>query len=217
MDNVVVAIYMMLNVLVVDDHLLVAQAVGGLLSELCDLALDAVCGSARQALKVLEQCQPDLLVQDLHLPGESWETVAQAFLRRNPSGKVLILSALTVTFVPPHWLGSSLLGVVDKSKAWSDLINVVSGWRLQIQPASLASRTLPALELLSPREQRVFHCLGQGLLNREVALALGLSVVTVESYRKSICSKLGISGSELVRLAVLHRCVPSPGLCPAAE
>lgn len=211
---------MMLNVLVVDDHLLVAQAVGGLLSELCDFGLDAVCASARQALKVLEQSQPDLLVQDLHLPGESWETVAQAFLRRNPSGKVLILSALTDTFVPPHWLGSSLLGVVDKSKAWSDLINVVSGWRHQILPAqsaSLASRTLPALELLSPREQRVFHCLGQGLLNREVASALGLSVVTVESYRKSICSKLGISGSELVRLAVLHRCLPSPGRCPAAE
>ncbi|MFM1811971.1 MAG: hypothetical protein RLZZ336_909 [Cyanobacteriota bacterium] len=209
----------MLNVLVVDDHLLVAQAVGGLLSELCDLGLDAVCGSARQALQVLEQSKPDLLVQDLHLPGESWETVAQEFLRRNPAGKVLILTALADTFEPPSWLGLSLLGVVDKSRAWSDLISVVSGWRRQTLPAqalSLASRTLPAIDALSPREQRVFQCLGQGLLNREVAAELGLSVGTVESYRKSICSKLGISGSELVRLAVLHRCLPAPAPFPGA-
>jgi len=210
----------MLHVLVVDDHLLVAQAVGGLLSELCDLDLDAVCGSARQALEVLEQSRPDLLVQDVHLPGESWETVAQGFLRRNPAGKVVILSALAETFVPPSWLGPSLLGVIDKSRAWNDLIAIVSGWRCQngaARSAVLASRTLPALDLLSPREQRVFQCLGQGLLNREVASALGLSQGTVESYRKAICSKLGISGSELVRLAVLHRCLPAPGPCPAAE
>jgi DNA-binding NarL/FixJ family response regulator len=211
---------MMLKVLVVDDHVLVAQAVGGLLSELCDLGLDSICGSARQALMALEVSHPDLLVQDLHLPGESWETVAQEFLRRNPAGKVLILSALADTFVPPNWLQPSLLAVVDKTRAWSDLIAVVSGWRRQTLPAesgSLASRILSAMDALSPREQRVFQGLGHGLLNREMAAELGLSVGTVESYRKSICSKLGISGSELVRLAVLHRCLPSPGHFPAAE
>jgi len=208
------------RVLVVDDHLLVAQAVGGLLSELCDLDLEAVCGSGRQALQVLEQARPDLLVQDLHLPGESWESVAQMFLHRNPAGKVLILSGLADTFVPPTWLAPSLLGVVDKSRAWNDLIGLVGGWRHQRLPdrsSSPARCTLPVFAILSPREQRVFLCLGQGLLNREVATALGLSVGTVESYRKAICSKLGISGSELVRLAVLHRCLPDPDPCPSAE
>ncbi len=208
------------RVLVVDDHLLVAQAVGGLLSELCDLDLEAVCGSGRQALQVLEQARPDLLVQDLHLPGESWETVAQMFLHRNPAGKVLILTGLADTFVTPTWLAPSLLGVVDKSRAWNDLIGLVGGWRHQRLPdrsAPPARCTLPVFAMLSPREQRVFLCLGQGLLNREVATALGLSVGTVESYRKVICSKLGISGSELVRLAVLHRCLPDPDPCPEAE
>ena len=208
------------RVLVVDDHLLVAQAVGGLLSELCDLDLEAVCGSGRQALQILEQARPDLLVQDLHLPGESWESVAQMFLHRNPAGKVLILTGLADTFVPPTWLAPSLLGVVDKSRAWNDLIGLVGGWRHQRLPdrsSSPARCTLPVFAMLSPREQRVFLCLGQGLLNREVATALGLSVGTVESYRKAICSKLGISGSELVRLAVLHRCLPDPDPCPAAE
>ena len=210
----------MLNVLVVDDHLLVAQAVGGLLRELCGLDLVGVCGSAHQALLVLEHSTPDLLVQDLVLPGESWETVAQDFLRRNHQGRILILTGVADTFQAPSWLGASLLAVVDKSMAWNALIDVVLNWQHKITTDATALRTcgvLPPLALLSPREQRVFDCLGQGLLNREVASELGLSVGTVESYRKTICSKLGVSGSELVRLAVLRRCLPSPGPFQAAD
>jgi len=210
---------MMLHVLVVDDHLLVAQAVGGLLRELCSLDLVGVCGSAAQALLTLEHTTADLLVQDLMLPGESWETVARAFLHGNPQGRILILTGLADRFEAPAWLGASLLAVVDKSLAWDALIDVVQTWQRQAVSCGLASpvsSALPPLTSLSPREQRVFECLGQGLLNREVASELGLCVGTVESYRKAICSKLGVSGSELVRLAVLRRCLPSPGACPAA-
>lgn len=220
LDNINGCDLKMLNVLVVDDHLLVAQAVGGLLRELCSLDLVGVCGSAHQALLVLEHSTPDLLVQDLVLPGESWETVAQDFLRRNHHGRILILTGLADTFEAPSWLGASLLAVVDKSMAWNALIDVVINWQRQITTDASALRTsgvLPPLALLSPREQRVFDCLGQGLLNREVASELGLSVGTVESYRKAICSKLGVSGSELVRLAVLRRCLPSPGPFQAAD
>ena len=220
LDNMSGCDLMMLNVLVVDDHLLVAQAVGGLLRELCSLDLVGVCGSAHQALLVLEHSTPDLLVQDLLLPGESWETVAQDFLRRNNRGRIVILTGLADTFEAPTWLGASLLAVVDKSMAWDALIDVVMTWQRQITAHGSALRTsdvLPPLALLSPREQRVFDCLGQGLLNREVASELGLSVGTVESYRKVICSKLGVSGSELVRLAVLRRCLPTPGPCQAAD
>ena len=43
----------------------------------------------------------------------------------------------------------------------------------------------------------------------EIAEHLGLSTATVDSYRKSICSKLGVSGTELVRQAVISRCLPA--------
>jgi DNA-binding NarL/FixJ family response regulator len=59
---------------------------------------------------------------------------------------------------------------------------------------------------LSPREQRVIEALGRGLLNKEIAVELNLSLATVETYRKGVASKLGISGSELVRIATLYRC-----------
>ena len=43
------------------------------------------------------------------------------------------------------------------------------------------------------------------MLNKQIAQELGLSVATVETYRKSISAKLGLSGAELVRAAALMR------------
>ena len=62
------------------------------------------------------------------------------------------------------------------------------------------------MDQLAPRELRVFQALGLGLLNKEIGQSLGLSVNTVETYRKHISAKLSLSGAELIRAATLHRC-----------
>jgi DNA-binding NarL/FixJ family response regulator len=102
------------------------------------------------------------------------------------------------------------IGVVNKAQAWDELLAVVQRWwkgREDTHPELLpgCNQQLSAIYLLSPREQRVLRELGCGLLNKEIALRLDLSVSTVESYRKSMAGKLGVSGAELVRLATLHR------------
>jgi len=70
-------------------------------------------------------------------------------------------------------------------------------WRLQMQT-------------LSPRELRVFQALGLGLLNKEIAHSLGLTLQTVGTYRKHISAKLSLSGSELILAATLYRCTNPP-------
>ena len=196
-----------LRCLVIDDHELVAQAVGGLLSELCGLELQAICTSVREGVAQMRRSSPDLLILDLCLPGESWQEAAGVFLDCNPSGALVVLSAVSTEFVPPENIEGNLLGVIDKTRAWQDLARVVSGWktmRLGLTPARLP------LHDLTPRELRVFLLVGRGLLNKEIAHELGLSIQTVETYRKALSHKLGISGAELVRAASLHRCVVSP-------
>ena len=89
-----------------------------------------------------------------------------------------------------------------------DQPDIVNTW--QRRSTTVAS-DLP-LDLLNPREHRLFVALGKGKLNKQIAEELGLSVATVETYRKSISAKLGLSGSELVRAAVLFRVCGSAGL-----
>jgi len=59
-------------------------------------------------------------------------------------------------------------------------------------------------EPLTPRQQEIYGLIGQGLTNKEIARATDLSLATVETHRKAIAQKLGVSGAELVRQASLR-------------
>lgn len=195
--------------LVVDDHRLVAQALAALLSEFCALELLGICQSLQQVKTLLNGQRADLLILDLHLPGESWEEVADVFLAANPDGAIVVLSALASGFAPPQRFRGSVLEVIDKSDAWHALVDCVVAWRVNHGSRPLAT-TLPAAQLaaLNAREKALLAALGRGCLNREIAAELGLSLATVETYRKGIASKLGVNGKQLVRLAVLLRLQP---------
>lgn len=200
-----------LRCLVVDDHQLVAQAVGGLLSELCGFELVVVCHTVAEAIAQMERDCPDLLILDLDLPGERWQDAASALQRLNPQGRLVFLSASGDQFTPPPEYSSIVLGVVAKSRAWNDLLAVVHGWLRSADavacPGSQGGNQAGELPLhrLSPRELRLFLALGRGLLNKQIAQEQGLTMATVETYRKAISAKLNLSGAELVRAAVLQR------------
>jgi len=199
----------LMRFLVVDDHRLVAQVLASLLSEFCALELIGICPSVQQAKTLLSMQRADLLILDLQLPGESWEDAADLFLGANPDGAIVVLSALTSGFVLPQRFRGSVLAVIDKSDAWHALVDCVVAWRIKQGPR-LHATSLPAAQLaaLNAREKTLLAALGRGCLNREIAAELGLSLATVETYRKGIASKLGVSGKQLVRLAVLLRLQP---------
>lgn len=201
--------------LIVDDHLLVAQAVATLLAEFCGLKLLGICQTTDQLRAALDDQQADLLVLDVHMPGQSWLDVAQSFLCANPLGGIVFLTALATSFVPPESLQRSIVGVIDKAQPWSDLVGLIDQWRRR-HGATAAGLpfAVPGLIALTPREHRVLLALGRGLLNKEIALELGLTLATVGTYRKTIASKLGVSGPELVRLAVLQRMSHATQACP---
>lgn len=206
---------MPLRCLVVDDHRLVAQAVGGLLAELCGFELVEVCHTVAEAIAQMERDCPDLLILDLDLPGEHWQDAASALQRLNPQARLVFLSASGDQFTPPPEYSSLVLGVVAKSRAWNDLLAVVHSWQHSADAGAAPGKQgsnqggnqageLP-LHRLSPRELRLFLALGRGLLNKQIAQEQGLTMATVETYRKAISAKLNLSGAELVRAAVLQR------------
>jgi DNA-binding NarL/FixJ family response regulator len=203
--------------LVVADHQLCGQAVGGLLSEQCGLELVAVCASVREALGLMQDgSPPGLLLLDLVQAAERWEDAAATLQRLNPAGRLIMLTARRQELKPPETLVPILLGVVEQCQPWEELIALVTRWQQQ-HPSAAVRRSAMAMEQLgrlSPRERRVFHGLGRGMHNKEIARALGLCVNTVETYRKTISAKLGISGVELVRTAALYRCTNVAGTLP---
>jgi DNA-binding NarL/FixJ family response regulator len=199
-----------LRVVVLDDHRMVGQAIAGVLSEVAGLEVIGVCASVGEAGALIRATPPRLLVLDVELGGERYRDAADLLLQLNPRAELLFVTALADQFTLPADLMAKTIGVVNKAQAWDELLAVVQRWwkgRQDDHPELLpgCNQQLSAIYLLSPREQRVLRELGCGLLNKEIALRLDLSVSTVESYRKSMAGKLGVSGAELVRLATLHR------------
>lgn len=200
-----------LTCLVIDRQQLVGQAVGGLLAEHCGLELLAVFASIDRAIVFIESTPPDLLLLDVHCrgkSGEDWEDAAWALLNSNPNGRLVLITDVADNFAAPSAFAPILLGVVDKHHDWDDLVRIVT--RMQVISPRRSRMSNPRWRLqmdkLTPREFRVFSALGLGLLNKEIAQSLGLSPHTIETYRKGICSKLALSGAELIRAATLYRC-----------
>jgi len=195
-----------MSVLIVDDHCMVAQSIAGVLTEVAGLEPLEFCTSVAEACARIHTSPPDLLVLDVELGKGSYREPALLLKQLNPNGRLLFVTALGGAFTPCNELQPICIGVVDKCSAWNELISAVQHWRNN-QGRFGCTAQLEAVKRLSPREQRLLLELGRGLLNKEIAAALGLSLSTVESYRKSIAAKLGISGAELVRLATLYRCL----------
>lgn len=200
--------YVGLKVVVLDDHVMVGQSIAGVLSELAGLVVLGVCTSVTEACALIRQSPPHLLVLDVELGGESYRDAADLHRQLNPRGELLFITALARQFTPPEDLADCTIAVVDKTEALDQLLVVLQRWwqKRHQQPVLPGyQQQLQAIQRLSPREQRLLQELGCGLLNKEIAARLQLSVATVETYRKGVAAKLGVSGAQLVRLAVLAR------------
>lgn len=209
-SSVVEAGVISVDVIVLDDHRMVAQALAGFLSEVAGLNVVAVCASVEEACAVIRSTPPRLLLVDVELGGASYRPAVDLLRELNPQAELLFVTALAAQFTPPEDLLGITVAVVDKTQAWDQLLAVLQRWwqRRQLRsPVELpgCQQQLRAIERLTPRERRLLRELGCGLLNKEIAARLEISVATVETYRKGVAAKLGVSGAELVRLATLYR------------
>ena len=181
-----------------------AQVLANLLSTHFGFAIAGLATSLSQAQALISQHRPELVILDLELGDGSGLDLLHTLQQRNdPDTSVIVLSGHVSTFVCPDPLRPLIAAVVDKSQAFDAIVTVIQhvvqqrGQDLALQtPATLLSR-------LTARERDVFSLLGDGMSSKQIAAALKLSIRTVETHRKHIVSKAGVSGAELMRLATL--------------
>ena len=170
-----------------------------------------VVGSACSVADGIAACAalaPDLLILDIALPDGDGLNVARALAERDPSARVIVLSSFASTVERPPELRSQIVAILDKSRAYQDLIREVEA--LLPEGVSQRNPNVLALSVLTPREREILELVGRGCSSRHIAEQLIISLHTVETHRRNICSKLGLSGAALVRQASLLVQVPQP-------
>ena len=170
------------------------------------LEVAGVARTAAEAVAACEELEPDLLLLDLALPDGSGLKAARHLAKLKPDARILILSGEASTFVCPKDLARHIHAVVDKTQAFDELAAEI---RALVPAAKSRVANNPAAEtdvreILTPKEFEIFALMGRGMLSKEIAATLSISSHTVQAHRKTIATKLGTTGSELVQQAIRH-------------
>lgn len=171
-------------------------------------------GSAETGLQLAEECRPELLLVDLHLPGMDGLDFVRAVRQGRPEVRSLILTSLTDPLAVTRIRESGVEGYLEKDASPAELAEAVRevaagrtyfSRRFREALAREGAKALAVGKILSRREQQVLaHVLG-GRTSREIAEVMALSVRTVEFHRANVMAKLGAANvTELFTNARRH-------------
>lgn len=208
-----------IKVMIVDDHPMVAEGIESILESYDDIKVVGTLTNGREAVDQLPALQPDVVLMDLNMPEIGGLTATEMLLEMDPDLRVLILSMHD----SPEYISTALshgaMGYVLKDVPTEEIKTaidaVMSGKKYLCTGAkgSLEPSQDGAREPLTSREQTVLLQLAQGKSNKEVANELSISVRTVETHRKNIKRKLGISSTAgLTRYAMEHGVLQGTGV-----
>ena len=209
-----------LRILLADDHDLVRRGIRSLLEAHAGWEVCAEASNGREAIKVAEKVTPHIAVLDLEMPEMNGLEATRQIKKILPEVEVLIYSMHESEQLIRDAIGAGARAYVLKSDAGQRLVEAVEAlFRHKPFFTAKASETLldnflksyqqtVPLPLLTDREREVIQLLAEGKVNKEVALALGISVKTVETHRATIMRKLGINSIvDLVRYAIRNNLV----------
>lgn len=200
-----------IRVVIVDDHPMVAEGIQSILESYDDITVLATLSNGREAVEQMHELAPDVVLMDLNMPEIGGLTATEMLLEANPDTRILVLSMHD----SPEYISTALshgaMGYIlkdvptDEIKTAIDTVMLGNRYLCTGAKGSLEPPAGGAREGLTSREQTVLLQLAQGKSNKEVASELNISVRTVETHRKNIKRKLGISSTAgLTRYALEH-------------
>jgi DNA-binding NarL/FixJ family response regulator len=214
------------RVLIVDDHAVVRAGLRRLLDRHDEITVVGEAGNVRDGILETRATQPDVVVMDVVMPGESGIEGTRKVRTGFPSVKVLVLSMQDDPRYVHEAFTAGASGYVLKEAAESEVVEAVlevAAGKRYVNPALGAklaiadaeAREHPEVDPLSEREREVMRLLALGHTNQEIAKLLSISVRTAETHRSHIMQKLRLhTRAELVRRAFAQGLVTRTAVDP---
>jgi len=207
----------MINVILVDDHQLFRAGVKLSFQTSCPdirVAGEADCGRALFAL--LRTTTADIVLLDVNLPDMDGVTIARRLIEEYPAMKVLAVSADNSAQTLQAMLDTGINGFVSKQHSDFDVLaeairTVMSGLEyfgrdissILLGVYAAKKKSMVITNEFTEREREVITLCRDGLLGKEIAIRLGITLNTVNTHKKNIFQKLGINNTvEMLQYAM---------------
>ena len=198
-----------IRIMIADDHLVFRMGLKTLLAVEPGFELAGEARSGTECLDLYRTLHPDVVVMDLRMP-EGGGLAALAGIRKyDPQARVLILTSYATEEEIYQALQLGAMGYVLKDIGQDELALAIRAVyaRKKCIPPDIAIRLAERLprQTLNPREIDILNLLVKGLINREIAEVLGVSMGTVKSALNSLFLKLEVTDRTEAATAALKR------------
>jgi DNA-binding NarL/FixJ family response regulator len=213
-----------IRIVIADDHAVLRSGLKAMLNYSPQFEVVGEAANAQEALKLLDELRPDVLILDLSMPGMSGVECVKEIRYRGLPCRVLVLTMYDDEAYVKEVMRAGADGYMLKKSADTELmegiVKVFAGKKYLNE--SLSEKLLDSLlrtpeegpdrrdpyVLLSSREREVLRFLAQGYTNSEIGALLLLSTKTIDTYRSRIMHKLNVHRkSELVNYAVQYKLI----------
>ena len=207
-----------IRILLADDHTVMRRGLRLLLESQPEFTVVAEAADGRQAVQQAEATEPDVAVVDIAMPNLSGIEAAERITSAYPNTAIVILSMHSDEGYVLRALKVGAKGYLLKDSAESDLIEAIKAVhegktffspeisKMLVEDYVREIRTRGAedsYDLLTSREREILQLLAERKSNKEIALALHLSLYTIETHRRNLQEKLNLhSLAELILYAV---------------
>lgn len=185
-----------IRVLCVDDHRLMREGVARIVGVQPDMEVVAEASNGEQAVAQFLAIRPDVTLMDLQLPVASGPEATRRIRQLDGSARIIVLTMYRGDEDVHRAFEAGAMGYVLKDTISDDLIHVIrevhAGRRVvtpEIQEALDERARRPTLTL---REWQVLELVAEGMRNKEIAVALGISADTVGMHVKNLYTKLDV-------------------------
>jgi DNA-binding NarL/FixJ family response regulator len=205
-----------IRVLIADDHGLVRAGIRALLEKQSTIEVVDEAGNGREALRLVRQHRPDLVLMDIAMPEINGLEVVRRLAKDFPKVRSIILSMHADEEHVWQALQAGAAGYLVKGSSLAELelaIKSVAQGETYLSPGvsgpvikeyiRRTSHEGDSADSLTTRQREILQMIAEGKTMKQIALILGINVKTVESHRAQLMKRLGVQDiASLVRHAL---------------
>ena len=200
----------MISILIIDDHPLVGDGIATMLRDEETLQISGICRSAKEALDLLENHVPDIILLDINLPDINGLELCSLVRKNNKASKIIGLTSTNEAGIITQLLSRGGNGYLLKNMERAELISAIhevldgnvflskAANQKILEQYNSVNQAVENTPLLTRREKEVLDLLYQGLNGPQIAEKLFLSHYTIETHRKHLMQKFSVSNTQLL-------------------
>jgi len=188
------------TVLLVDDHPLVRAGLSALIASTDDLVVVGEASGGEQAIGLADECEPDVVLMDLSMPGMNGVEATRGLLALRPQTHVVVLTSFHDQSQVAGALEAGAVGYLLKDCDPRDVLSAIRSAASGHAPLDprvarvlLPSTTPKVSDSLSARELEVLQLVAKGLPNKLIGRTLGITERTVKVHVGHLFRRIGVA------------------------